>query len=161
MSTNFQAGVCRCGATQFEVSGPPLMTAACHCRECRKMSSSAFSLTAMVDANAFRVVSGAPVRGGLRGPNLEHYCCPECMSWMFTRIVGVEFYSGFVSIRPTMLEDTRWTLPFIETMTEEKLPWVHTAARHAFTQYPDPETFRGLLDEFPAAWSATASRDSG
>ena len=54
-------GRCRCGQLRIEVSAPPIMTAACHCRGCQRMSASAFSLTALMPGDAFRVVDGEPV----------------------------------------------------------------------------------------------------
>ena len=67
------AGTCRCGQVKIEVSAPPVMTSACHCTGCQTMSSSAFSLTAIVPADGFRVAEGTPIIGGLHGPQLHHY----------------------------------------------------------------------------------------
>lgn len=141
-------GTCRCGETSFEVSEQPFMTAACHCRGCQRMSSSAYSLTAMVPAGAFRVLTGEPVKGGIRGPQLDHYFCPSCMTWMYTRIAGVD---AFLNVRPTMFDDPAWSEPFIETMTSEKLPWAQTAARHSFEAFPAEEQFQPLMVEFAAS----------
>lgn len=112
------------------------------------MSSSAFSLTAMFAETAFRVVEGAPVKGGMRGPELDHYFCPDCKTWVYTRIAALQ---SFVNLRPTMFDDLRWTEPFIETMTAEKLPWVRTAPRHSFEGFPSMEEFQTLLAEFAAS----------
>lgn len=112
------------------------------------MSASAYSLTAMIPAQAFRVVAGEPVRGGIKGPQLEHFFCPECMTWMFTRIVGMD---DFVNVRPTMFDDPRWSRPFIETMTAEKLAWAETPAIHSFVGFPSIEEFRHLVEEH-AVW---------
>lgn len=138
-------GTCRCGQTGFEISAEPLVTSACHCTGCRKMSSSAYSLTAIMPAPAFKVIKGEPVKGGLQGPQADHFFCPHCKTWMFTRIPG---YDEIVNIRPTLLGDLRWSEPFIETMTSEKLPWVHTPAKHSFEGFPDMELFAGLIEEF-------------
>lgn len=141
-------GSCRCGEVTFEITAPPLMTAACHCTGCQRMSSSAFSLTAMVPAEGFAVVEGRTVVGGLRGPQLQHHFCPSCMSWMFTRIAGLD---AFLNVRPTLLDDPSWFSPFIETMTKEKLPWAETPARHRFEGFPAMEDFPRLMAEFAAA----------
>lgn len=148
------AGVCRCGRTGFEISAPPIMVAACHCRGCQRMSSSAFALTAMIPENAFRVTKGEPVKGGLQGPELDHFFCDFCKTWMFTRI-GSVFPQGagvdaFVNVRPTLFDDPVWSTPFIDTMTAEKLSWVKTPARHSYEGFPPLEDYRQLLKEFAA-----------
>lgn len=121
------------------------MTAACHCRGCQKMASSAFSLTVMVPAASFRVVSGEPVKGGAKGPELDHMCCPECHSWMFTHIIGMD---DFINVRPTMFGDASWAKPFIETVTRDKLPWACTGATHSFEVFPEMAELPGLLQAF-------------
>ena len=141
------AGRCRCGRTGIAITAAPIMTAACHCRGCQRMSASAFSLTAMVPPSAFHVTAGETVRGGAKTPQLDHRFCPECMSWMFTRIEGVD---AFLNVRATMLDDPRWSTPFIETVTSEKLPWAQTPARHSYASYPPPEDFGMLLAGFAA-----------
>jgi len=138
-------GTCRCGHTSFEISAPPLVTSACHCRGCQQMSSSAYSLTAIMPAPAFRVTEGEPVKGGLQGPQADHFFCPDCKTWMFTRIPG---YDEIVNVRPTLLDDPGWAEPFIETMTAEKLPWVTTPAKHSFEGFPEMDRFQGLMEAF-------------
>lgn len=145
------AGACRCGQVRIEVSAPPLITAACHCRGCQTMSSSAFSLTAIIPADGFRVTEGTPVIGGAHGAELHHFFCPRCMTWMFTRVEG---FDGFVNVRPTLLDDHDWFVPFIETMTKEKLPWAETPARHGFEGFPPMEEFGRLMAEYAAAGEA-------
>ena len=140
-------GTCRCGQTSFEISAAPLVTSACHCRGCQRMSSSAYSLSAIMAAPTFKVTSGEPVKGGLQGPEADHFFCPDCKTWMFTRIPG---YDEIVNIRPTLLEDLSWSEPFIETMTSEKLPWVETPARHRYENFPPPEDFSKLMEDFAA-----------
>ena len=138
-------GACRCASIGMEITAPPILTSACHCRGCQRMSASAYSLTAMIPAHAFRVLKGAPVKGGMQGPELEHFFCPDCKTWMFTRICGMD---DFINVRPTMFDDPKWTRPFIETMTAEKLPWVQTPARHSYEAFPPMAEFQQLLKEF-------------
>jgi hypothetical protein len=138
-------GSCRCGQVKIAISAAPLMTAACHCTGCQTMSSSAFSLTAIIPSDAFAVIAGDTVIGGLRGPELHHHFCPSCMTWMFTRH---ESFHDLVNVRPTMLEHSSWFSPFIETMTKERLPWARTPARYQFESFPPMEEFQSLMQEF-------------
>jgi hypothetical protein len=52
-------------------------------------SASAFSLSAAIPSDAFLVIQGEPVIGGLHGPT-RHFFCAYCMSWVFTRADGFD-----------------------------------------------------------------------
>jgi hypothetical protein len=139
-------GGCRCGRVRLRVSAPPLVTSACHCTGCQRMSASAFSLSIAVPSSGFAVTQGEPVIGGLHG-DAHHFFCPWCMSWMFTRIEGLD---DFVNLRATMLDDARWVVPFIETYTSEKLPWASTPAIRSYPRFPAIEDYPALVADFAA-----------
>jgi hypothetical protein len=143
------SGSCRCGRVDIRVTKPPLATSACHCRGCQKMSSSAYSLTAIIPADGFAVTKGEPVIGGLHGPDTHHFFCGHCMTWMFTRPEGMPF----VNVRPTLLDDTAWFRPFMETFTTTKLPFAETGAVRRFAAFPAMEEYEGLVAEYQA-WVA-------
>jgi hypothetical protein len=111
------------------------------------MTASAFSLSAAIPAEGFSVTAGEPVIGGLHGAS-RHYFCPYCMSWMFTRPEGMEW---FVNLRPTMLDDPSGLPPFIETWTSEKLPWATTPAVHSFKTVPAFDDYERLTNEYASA----------
>ena len=140
------AGGCRCGRIRLRISAAPLLTMACHCTGCQTMSASAFSLSAAIPSAGFEVTQGDPVIGGLHGA-ARHYFCAWCMSWMFTRMDGLD---DFVNLRPTMLDDHRWFAPFVETYVSEKLPWATTGAAHSFEKFPAMEEFGGLMQNYAA-----------
>lgn len=108
------------------------------------MSSSAYSLSAAIPSEAFEVTKGEPVVGGLHGAS-KHYFCGYCMTWMFTRPEGIDW---FVNLRPTMLDDHAWFAPFIETWTSEKLPWAATSAVHSYEALPSFEEYEPLVAEY-------------
>lgn len=137
-------GGCRCGQVRIRVSAPPLLAAACHCSGCQRMTASAYSLSLAVPAEGFAVTAGEPVIGGLHGPT-RHFFCPWCMSWMFTRPEGLD---EIVNLRPSMLDDHGWFVPFAEFWTQEKLPWASTPATHSFATQPAIGDFGGLLEAY-------------
>ena len=51
------AGGCRCGEVRFRIAAPPVITMACHCTGCQRMSASAFSLSAVIPSAAFLVTA--------------------------------------------------------------------------------------------------------
>lgn len=138
-------GGCRCGAVRLRVTKPPLIASACHCAGCRAMSASAFSLSLGLPADGLEIVSGEPVLGGLNAD--QHYFCPRCMTWMFTRPPGLDW---FVNLRATMLDDHGWFEPFMETFTNEKLAWAETGAKRSFETAPDPSQYEPLMQDYAA-----------
>lgn len=137
------AGRCRCGEVELRVTAQPIMTMACHCRGCQRMSSSAYSLSAAIPVAGFEVVRGEPVLGGLRDPEQRHYFCPRCLSWLYT-----QFLPDFVNLRPTMLDDASWFVPYIETWTRTRLPGVITGATRGYGEFPPDTAFPELLAAF-------------
>lgn len=137
-------GSCRCECVRFSVSADPVITMACHCTGCQKMSSSAFSLSALIPASGFTVTQGCPVIGGMQGVD-RHYFCPHCMSWLFTRPHGID---EFVNVRAALLDNASGYVPFMETWTREKLPWASTPAVESFAQLPEPQEFPRLMQAY-------------
>ncbi|MFO1106384.1 MAG: GFA family protein [Amaricoccus sp.] len=140
-------GGCRCGRVRFRVTAPPLVTVACHCRGCQRMTASAFSLSAPFPRDGFAVIEGEPVIGGLHGADAQHYFCGWCMSWCYSRIQGLEF---MVNVRASLFDDPAGLDPFVETCRSEGFGWAATGAIHSFAQFPPDEAWPGLMEEFAA-----------
>lgn len=142
-------GSCRCGRVRIGVQGAPMLTMACHCSGCQRMTASAFSLSSLYHEDAVSI-EGETVLGGMQG-ELRHHCCAFCLSWVFTR---AEFLGPMINLRSTMLDGGATEPPFIECCVEEKLPWVVIGARHAYPQFPPSEAFPALMAEFAASRGA-------
>lgn len=140
-------GGCRCGQVRFRVSAPPLLTMVCHCTGCQRMTGSAFSLSGAYPSAAFEVIQGEPVVGGLHG-DIRHMFCPHCMSWMFTRIPQADW---LLNVRATMLDDAAEFTPYMESFTDEKLPWVTTPAVRSFPRFPADAEWPELFAAYAAA----------
>ncbi|HUD52311.1 GFA family protein, partial [Parvibaculum sp.] len=54
-------GGCRCGQVRVKISAPPVITMACHCTGCQRMTSSAFSLSILLPKDGFAITKGEPV----------------------------------------------------------------------------------------------------
>lgn len=134
---------CLCGQVKMRVTKAPVVSMACHCTACQKLTSGPFSISLLIPTDGFDVIEGVPVIGGLHS-EIRHFFCPHCKNWVFTR-PGV---MPFVNFRPGMLEDASWVRPFAETMTREKLPYTDTGAEFSFEGFPDPEDFGPILAAF-------------
>lgn len=144
MTTLFpREGGCRCGEVRFRVTAPPMLTMACHCRGCQRMTGGPYSLSAAIPTPGFQVIQGAPVLGGMKG-EARHHFCSSCMSWLFTTADGMPF----VNVRSTLLDDPEGFEPFIETQTAEKLSWTTTPAAHSFDRFPPMEAFGDLIQAY-------------
>ncbi len=128
------------------MTAPPLLTMACHCTGCQRMSASAFSLSMAIPVGGFAVTEGEPVIGGLHG-DAHHFFCDWCKSWMFTRMEGLD---DFVNLRVPVLDAPGWVAPFVETYTSEKFSWAETGARHSFPKFPAMEDYGRLIEAFAA-----------
>lgn len=135
---------CRCERLQMRVTMAPVVTMACHCTGCQRMTASAFSLSVLLPAAGFEVTAGETEIGGLHGDH-RHFHCAYCKSWAFTRPAGMD---GFVNLRAMTLDDRAWYVPFVETCTSEAFPWAKTGATHSFPNIPPVEAFGPIVSEF-------------
>ncbi|WP_108882364.1 GFA family protein [Anderseniella sp. Alg231-50] len=138
-------GACLCGSVQIKVTASPLLTLACHCRDCQKLSASAYSLTTMFPSDGFSY-TGELIKGGLGSGGRTHYFCKSCLNFVFSRIDGA---NQRVNLRTSVLSEAASFEPFIELMTDEKMPWASVPAVHSFARNPEsPEELQTLMDEY-------------
>jgi hypothetical protein len=147
VSQGAHPGQCRCGAVRLEADGAPLITMACHCVGCQRMTGGAFSVSSFYPADRFAVTQGETVRGGMKiGP--DHQFCPECMSWLFTTAKEIE---GFVNVRSTMFDDAAQHRPYVEVYRGEGMPEATSGAPHCYEGFPPESEFPVLIAEY-GAW---------
>ncbi|KXF90762.1 GFA family protein [Phaeobacter inhibens] len=138
-------GACLCGAVQLHVTAFPLLTLACHCRDCQKLTASAYSLTVMFPAEAV-TATGELVLGGKHGEARKHYYCPTCLSFVLSRLKAAP---ERVNLRASLLDDLTWFTPFVEIMTEDKQPWATVPASHSYARFPTTaEELADLMDDY-------------
>ncbi|CUH51906.1 GFA family protein [Shimia marina] len=136
---------CLCGQIKITVDSEPILTLACHCQDCQKLTASAFSMTAMLPTEATSI-EGQLTSGGLRGTEKTHYFCKSCLSFIYTQM---HYAPERVNLRTAMLQELSCNAPFVELMTDEKLPWAQVPAQHSYAQYPETsDEFHWLLSEY-------------
>ncbi|WP_312780841.1 GFA family protein [Brevundimonas sp.] len=137
-------GACLCGQVKVRVTEAPVVAAACHCRACQKLTGGAYSLSLMLPASGLSV-EGETEIGGLHNPVPEHHFCPSCKNWLFTRgIAG----GAFVNVRPSLLDDGGWVVPYADTWTAQSLPGVQSGARVHYPEFPPVEDYAGLMEGY-------------
>ena len=55
---------------------------------------------------------------------------------------------GFVNLRPSVLDNHAWFVPFVEVFTEARLPWAETGALHSYPSFPSLADYRSLAREY-------------
>jgi len=116
-------GGCSCGKHRFCCLGLPQTVFACHCRECQKMSGSAFLVwlefrQEQVDLDLSRMKQYS--RKGESGNRVNLYFCIDC---------GNSFY-GTIEGRPGVFltsgtfETTDWIKPMAHLWTDSAEHWL-------------------------------------
>ncbi len=80
-----QTGGCLCGKIRYEITEAPRLVYTCHCVDCQRLTSSAFSMGIVVRDTAFRLMGSEPrqlLRTADSGRVNTRLVCPECGSWV-------------------------------------------------------------------------------
>ena len=114
------SGGCLCGGIRYEVSGPFVKPAYCHCTQCRKATGSAFAANASLAADGFRIVSGEALLARYESSPGQLRCfCSRCGSPL------VKLYTDRpeARIRLGSLDDDPHLEMAGHVFTREKAPW--------------------------------------
>ncbi len=122
-------GGCYCGAIRYESDEPPVSAGICHCRECQRITGSAFLTVAGFSLTGFRYTKGNP-KLNRSSSILERCFCPDCGSSLHARYL-VTLSEDFAS-NPDSVWVSAGTLDNPEVVemeyhygVESQLPWVH------------------------------------
>jgi len=122
-------GGCVCGAIRYEIAETPIDVYVCHCTDCQRITSSAFSIGVVVPDHAFRASGKAArsVPGGIAasGRVKSRWVCPDCGVWLFGNPTQRTASPGIVRIvRGGTLDDTFWLRPATHYWTRSAQPWM-------------------------------------
>jgi hypothetical protein len=85
MAEDVRTGGCRCGAIRYEVTGPPVASVACHCRDCQYVSSGGANYSMVFQRSGFRLLQGTPRVYKAKPTSGGNFFCASC---------GVPVFSG-------------------------------------------------------------------
>ena len=118
-------GGCACRSIRYRVTAPPLIVHACHCRDCQRVTGSAFVINIwierkFVDAGhavpkSFRLTAGS-------GKHHDVFFCDTCGTYVWSRYHIAPGDALFV--RAGTLDDPTAVRPDVHIFTRSKLPWV-------------------------------------
>jgi hypothetical protein len=131
-------GGCECGAVRYRMTSEPIFVNCCHCRQCQKITGSAFAINAMIESDRLEVLQG---EAGVEGR------CGKCnvLLWGAHRLFGdrVKF------LRVGTLDEAERIRPNAHFFIRSKHPWV--------TIPDDVQSFEALpTDRDPPALSLEA-----
>src|SRR5881394_2013100 len=105
-------GGCQCGKLRYEISEAPRATYACHCVDCQRMTSSAFSMAVVLSEAGFRLTGVEPrliQRLADSGRTTNRWVCPHCGSWTCSGPKpGTASPETRRAVRAGTLDDTSW-----------------------------------------------------
>lgn len=120
-------GSCQCGKVRYQLLAEPLMVIACHCKQCQKLSTSAFSITAVVNADAIRFSGELKhwQRSSDSGRINAAKFCPECGNRIYHYDPDKPEQ---IKLKPSTLENTDWLVPSAHVWTSAKQAWYQIPA---------------------------------
>jgi hypothetical protein len=117
-------GGCLCGSIRYSSEAEPVLTAICHCRNCQKQTSAAFSIVVAVPKGSLRI-EGPTLKTfgdvGDSGQPVKRNFCGNCGSPIMSY---VEAMPELEFIKAGTLDDTAWLDPTLELWCETAQPWV-------------------------------------
>lgn len=117
-------GACQCGQVSYQLHAAPKVVVACHCTECQKLSSSPFSVTAMVDATSieFEGEMSDWSRPSDSGNTNSAKFCPGCGNRVYH--YNPDDAGIFkLKLKPVNMEDDAFFEPTVHLWVSEKLSW--------------------------------------
>ena len=117
-------GGCACGAVRYRVTAAPYCVYTCHCGDCQTLSTSVFSLNAVVKTETLEILCGELrtwIRTAESGNRIPQHVCANCGVRIFTEPpVGPTTRT----LRLGTLDDTSWLRPAAGIWMKAAQPWV-------------------------------------
>ena len=120
-SRKFRGG-CVCRSIRYEVDGPPVIIAHCHCENCQRGSGAGHSTGAMFSSSTLQIIGTATeyVLKSENGNAVTRIFCPVCGSQILGRNSAMD---GFVTIGLGTLDDSDGLTPQVAIFARNRKSW--------------------------------------
>lgn len=145
-------GGCECGAVRYRMSAKPIFVNCCHCRDCQKITGSAFAINALIEADQIGVSKGVENLSTVEGVTR----CNRCSSLLWAE--HRNFGGGIKFLRVGTLDEAETILPDAHFFVRSKHHWVKIPQGVAAFETLPPEGHPSLLTREAAARLDTARR---
>lgn len=118
-------GACQCGQVTYQLKAEPKMVLACHCKECQKLSTSPFSVTAVVGQGdiEFQGQLKEWSRMSDSGNRNNAAFCPDCGNRVY-HYNPDDQTTIKLKLKPVGFEQDTIFQPVAHVWVSEKLSWV-------------------------------------
>ena len=118
-------GGCLCGSVRYESEAEAVLTAVCHCRDCQKQTSSAFSVLVALPKGSLRTegqaLASVETVGDDTGLPIIRRFCPKCGSAIMSEIAATPELEW---LKAGTLDDPSWLRPQLHMWSDSAQPWV-------------------------------------
>ena len=118
-------GGCACGAIPYELRDRPLIVHVCHCRDCQRITGSAFVINNWIEEKCVAASGAAPRSFTLPGGSGKRHdvlFCDTCGTTVWSRYHIVT--SPCLFVRAGTLDDPSAVTPDVHIFTRSKVPWL-------------------------------------
>jgi hypothetical protein len=123
-------GGCICGAIRYRLTKEPMIIHACHCRDCQKLTGTAFVTNMWIERQLVETSGPEPVAfpvpPGPSGTRHDVFHCPACGTALWGKYHGAPGDTLFV--RGGTLDDIGAITPDVHIYTRSKVPWLELPA---------------------------------
>lgn len=120
-----QEGGCACGATRYRLTKAPLIVHCCHCRDCQRLTGSAFVVNLWIERRFVETdharLAATRVTAGSGKPH-EIFRCPQCGTVIYSKYHAAP--GDTVLLRAGTLDHPEEIPPDVHIFTRSRLPWV-------------------------------------
>ena len=128
MNSDFQPldGGCACGRVRYRLTAAPRTVHACHCRQCQRLSGSAFSINAEIDIRNLDLIGEAPPE--VLSVVSEHtqngriWRCPKCATKLYSDHFLADEHTRYLHVGT--LDQGEALPPRAHFFTRSKHPWI-------------------------------------
>jgi hypothetical protein len=143
---NLQGG-CACGASRYRLTAAPLIVHACHCRDCQRLTGSAFVTNIWIERKFVEPYGVTPksfkLTAGTGKPH-EVFFCGACGTYLWSKYHASP--GDTLLLRAGTLDDPTVVKPDVHIFTRSKVPWLELPK-----DTPAFEEFYDMQQVWPAA----------
>lgn len=117
-------GSCQCGEVTYYLTGEPLMTYACHCKDCQKRTGSAFSMGMVCAITSLKLTGqlSSWTRTSDNGNTNTRYSCENCGNIIYGKS---DLSPKLVRLQPGTLDSTGEVTPEVHIWTQNAQHWLN------------------------------------